>query len=211
MAKKSTQRPQTRRSAAKTKSRMKKPAASKAARRPARGLTGKPKAGQQAGGVSGDRVLELMRWAHDATAAQLKAWPAEKLCAQTIGNPNHALWTAGHMATGYRWWTSIIGGKPHPLSEDFEKAFGYGSTPHGDASKYPSFDEVMRQHDAAFAALMDGVASLDASAMHESTAEKTGGFCKDRLDAILKCVWHEGWHQGQLSLLKKGLGIGAGS
>lgn len=153
------------------------------------------------------RAMGLLNWTHRMTQTQLKDWPADKWCAQFAGHANHALWTVGHLCTAYAWWTGLLGGKPHPLPEAYAKHFGYRSQPHGDASAYPAPAEVLENLEASFRAVSAAAAALSPADAEAPTAADSSGMAKDRLEALLLLSWHEGWHQGQLSLLRKALGL----
>jgi len=41
----------------------------------------------------------------------------------------------------------------------------------------------------------------------QSTKEASGGFFDDILDGLKITAWHEGWHAGQLSSLRRAIGL----
>lgn len=153
------------------------------------------------------RALDLLRWTHATTVAMLDSFPEGRLTFGSFPGENHALWTMGHLITGYAWWTGMLGGTPAPYPESYNPVFGYKSTPSPDPSRYPHPAEVRRHLDAAWDAVMRAAVSLSEADGLKPPATESGGFAKTRLEAIYKLVWHEGWHQGQLSTLRRALGL----
>lgn len=153
------------------------------------------------------RAMELLAWTHEFTGHLTADFPTEHLLHQATPTDNHVLWTLGHLTTTYSWLASLIDGKAAQVPESFTKLFGYQSKPVTDASVYPSHSDVLRHHHAAFARLMEAVGNLKPEDAHKPTVNDSFGFAKDRLDAVLKGCWHEGWHQGQISTLRRALGL----
>jgi hypothetical protein len=154
------------------------------------------------------RAIASLEFAHDNLLEMLGDFPAERYTAQLPGAPNHALWTIGHLATGYVWFGGAAGVAMPALPGSYNELFGYGSKPVGDAMHYPAMAEVRGYCDKAFDALVDGVKRLTDAELAAPPAVDTGGFAKDRLDAVEKAAWHEGWHAGQIAMLRRALGLG---
>lgn len=193
-----------------------KPKRSSAGRKPTTGARAKPAArsASRGGDAAAEallaekvRAMELLAWTHEFTGHLTADSPNEHLLYQAGPSDNHVLWTLGHLTTTYSWLASLIDGKAADVPESFTKLFGYQSKPVGDASAYPSHSDVLRYHHAAFARLMEAVGSLKPEDAHKPTVNDSFGFAKDRLDAVLKGCWHEGWHQGQISTLRRSLGL----
>jgi hypothetical protein len=152
-------------------------------------------------------AVALMNWVHSTTEALINGIPADKATFQTSPTDNHLLWTIGHLATAYSWFASLIDGKTASLPESYDKLFGYKSTPSADLSGYPSLEEVRKSYAAAYQRFNDAVTGLKPADLHKPTAADAHGFANSRLDVIHKTVWHEGWHCGQLSSLRRALGL----
>lgn len=152
------------------------------------------------------RAVELLEWCHSMTARLCDGFDGDRLYYQSNPNENHVVWQIGHLATGYSWFASMLDGAPASLGESFDKAFGFGSKPVNDASAYPSLSDVKRVHDEQYARLLAAAKQLkDSDAL--VAVESSGGFAKNKIDLINKASWHEGWHQGQLSSLRRALGM----
>ncbi len=157
--------------------------------------------------ASRDRALTLLSFSHALTQKGLRDIPDNKATHQQSPTDNHALWTAGHLATTYAWFKSVFDGAMYPLPDSYNALFGSGSKPNPDAKSYPSFSEVKKNADAAYDAFVSAAKKLTDADLAKAPATETGGFCSDKLDAINKAAWHEGWHCGQLCGIRKTLGL----
>lgn len=153
------------------------------------------------------RIIDLLNWTHEFTGKLLAGFSTDTLTAQVGPTDNHALWQIGHLASAYSWFASMLDGKPSTLGETFDKTFGWGSKPTPDAGAYPDHAMVRKVHDDQFQRLIRAAERLSDADAHEPTAINSNGFAKDKLDALHKCLWHEGWHHGQLSALRRALGM----
>ena len=79
--------------------------------------------------------------------------------------------------------------------------------PNSDPKFYPPLAEVRKHSDAAYENFLRTFEALPDSAMTEPCVGETYGFARDRLDTVEKAIWHEGWHGGQLSTLRRALGL----
>ncbi len=136
-------------------------------------------------------------------------WPADKVTAQAPGQPNHCLWTLGHLASTYDWAAGVLDGKPSTLPEAYGKMFGMGSTPSADTKANPSLGEVRSHFDQSWARIQRIAQSMTPSQAEESVKEATQGFADTKMDLLYKLAWHDGWHLGQLTTLRKYLGLPA--
>ena len=154
------------------------------------------------------RAIANLEFAHENLLEMLADFPADRYTAQLPGAPNHALWTVGHLATGYLWFGGAAGLAMPALPDSYDGLFGYGSSPVADPLKYPAMAEVRSYADKAFAAMALGANRLTDAELAAPPAVDTGGFVSDRLAAIEKAAWHEGWHAGQIAMLRRALGLG---
>lgn len=158
-------------------------------------------------GIGKERARDLLRWTHDIFAASMADFPSDQLAYQASPYDNHVLWTLGHMVASYAWFASAIDGKGYAFPEPYGAMFGPGSRPHPDASKYPPVDELRRHFDAAYQRLVEAFNAVPDADLAKPPAIETHGFAKDKLDVILKAVWHEGWHNAQISTIRRALGL----
>jgi uncharacterized damage-inducible protein DinB len=157
--------------------------------------------------TSKERALQLLQWVRKITNDILKDFPEDKATFQPTPLSNHALWTMGHLAVTDQWMLKMFGDDKTRLPPRYGPMFGYSTKPSAAASAYPSFAEVRRQFDAMHEAILAAARAASDASLEVPLGEKGGGFADDGLDALYKTVWHEGWHAGQLSQLRRELGL----
>ncbi len=130
------------------------------------------------------------------------------LTAPTPKGGNHPLWCIGHLAycegqlVGH-----LIKGEENPLAE-WEGIFGVGSQPTGDASAYPSIDEVIARFEEVRAVTMAYLATAtddDLDQPSHATEEM-----KDFFGTVGQCLAalsiHFGFHGGQVADARRAAG-----
>lgn len=190
--------------AAPARHRRKKPAGSRRAASPAIGAA--------ASGMTKAEAIKLLDWVHGFTNKMVESWPADKAVYQSAPTDNHLMWTVGHLATTYGWLVGLLTGSSKSgaagaLPANYNDLFGYKSSPKANASDYPSLSEVRHHMDATYAQMLAALRAMPESDLGKPCAMDSGGFASSNLDAILKACWHDGWHQGQLSNLRRALGL----
>jgi uncharacterized damage-inducible protein DinB len=119
---------------------------------------------------------------------------------------NHALWFVGHMATIDNFFLSLVApDKTRPMPE-LQSQFGMGSQPTNDPAAYPPPDsvlEVMNERRAALLAALDGMTDDD---LAQKTPSGAPEFLPDVASVFELAIWHEGQHNGQLSVTRRALG-----
>jgi len=154
-----------------------------------------------------ERVLKTMEFAHNCVGNLLKDFPEEKATFQPCPTANHALWILGHLAITDEWLHGMIADHKSQLPESYSKLFGYQSQVQSSPKAYPPFAEVKQNFQNVRDALLKAARSASESDLTKPLGEKGGGFAFDGIDALDKTSWHEGWHAGQLSIIRRALGL----
>jgi hypothetical protein len=152
-------------------------------------------------------AIDTLAWVHATTDKLIDHIPAADALHQPCGTDNHLLWTVGHLAVTYCWFASLLDGRPVDIPAGYNERFGYGSKPVADAAAYPSLAEVRKHYAAAYQRMMDAVSRLKPSDFGKPTVADSHGFARTRLDVVLRAAWHDGWHSGQLSAIRRSLGL----
>lgn len=164
--------------------------------------------GKPAASAIGKRaIVENVRWVHATMDKLIDTYPADKALYQVAGTDNHLMWTIGHLATSYSWFASLLDGRSAALPAEYNALFGYQSKPTGNAAVYPSLEEVKSQYRVAYARFSEAMESLSAEDLARPPATESHGFAATRLDVLIRTAWHDGWHSGQLSSLRRALGL----
>jgi hypothetical protein len=159
---------------------------------------------------SKQHAIELMNFAHGLLNKAIDTVPADKATFQTHATCNHVLWTLGHLASTYNWLSTTIdptGATTPKLPETYKALFTGECKPTADPSRYPPLAEVRKNYDAAFGAFLKLVEGLKESDLWTKPASDTGGFCSSKIDAAYKCAWHDGWHLGQVTDIRRTLAL----
>ncbi|TVQ57019.1 MAG: DinB family protein [Phycisphaerales bacterium] len=150
------------------------------------------------------RGLETVR---GFTNALLADFPAEAATKQLAPNGIHALWIVGHLAVSDEWIHGMIEPVESILPSRFKSLFGHNSTAVADSSHYPDLASLRPLFDQTRQNLIRSVMRAEASALNRPLGEEGVGFAETPLDAVNKIHWHEGWHAGQLSDLRRELAL----
>ena len=125
---------------------------------------------------------------------------------QVHPNCNHALWFAGHMAQLDNFFLSLVAPERARQLPDYQSRFGMGSQPTGDPAAYPSPEDVlatMRERRTALLAALVGMSDDD---LARKLPPGTPDFLSDVGSVFELAVWHEGQHNGQLTVARRALG-----
>lgn len=154
---------------------------------------------------SKQHALETMKFAHDTLVKTLKVVEGKEL-SQPWPEANHALWTMGHLATTYAWLATLIDAKANAgVPDSYNGLFGMESKPTGDAKKYPPVGEVRGAFEKSYALFYGLIEKLPEKDAWSAPAGEGYGFALSKLDCAYKCAWHDGWHAGQVSDIRRAL------
>lgn len=152
-------------------------------------------------------AIASMQFAHDFVVRACMTMPEDKQAYQATANDNHALWTMGHIATAYDWFAGLLDGGSSQLSENDQKLFGFQSKPVGDASVYPGMAAIKAMSDKAWERLLSAAQKTKDSDLGKAPLADSMGFAPDRLTVLERTCWHDGWHAGQVSTIRRALGL----
>jgi hypothetical protein len=119
---------------------------------------------------------------------------------------NHALWFAGHMANIDNFFLTLVAPDKARQMPEYGARFGMGSQPTSDPANYPapaSVLETMRERRQTLLAVLDGMTDDD---LARKLPVGTPGFLSDVGSVFELAIWHEGQHNGQLSVARRALG-----
>ncbi len=179
------------------------------ARRHASAPMGRAKAQGVDAGTIRDRAVAHLKYTHETVNSFVKGFDRAQATAQAPGNPNHVIWTLGHLATSYHWFANCLDGASSKPPEGYEKLFGTSSKPTDNPADYPALEEVAQAFADAGERVAQAAQTLTSETLYAPAAIDTQGWITDRHDAMLKAAWHNGWHIGQLANLRRALGLPA--
>jgi hypothetical protein len=121
---------------------------------------------------------------------------------------NHALWFAGHLAVNDNFFLSLIAPEKTYSKQGYAALFGVGSQPTGNPDDYPPPAEVLEYLRDRRRVLLEVFDSQSEADLQQKTADGAPDFLSDVGTVYQTAVWHEGLHSGQLSMVRRALGIG---
>ncbi len=178
-----------------------------AAKKPTKAST-PAKSASSSGPSHGDflaHAINHVKWSHDEFVKFINGFTQQNATTIPRGHETHALWQVGHLAHTYDWFGTMLGKVDIKCPEGYDKLFGGGSKPIDDPLAYPSWEDVKEE----FAKARDRFIKLAATtkdALGAPSAD-SGGWISTKLMALDRTAWHNGWHLGQVSTVRKALGM----
>jgi len=154
-----------------------------------------------------DTGLAVLAFARHKTLALLEDIPQNELLHQPVPGGNHALWILGHLAgTDDQILTGLVP-RASNLPESWPMQFGQGSTPIARASAYPGLTAIKDRLAAMRAELERWFASLSDDTLRSPLPDDWKPFAPTYGALMSSIAWHEGLHAGQLTVIRRSLGI----
>lgn len=151
--------------------------------------------------------LRALAFSRRSLLGLLKDIPHEKYTYQPVPRCNHVLWVLGHLAWTDDYFVYSQTGKSSALSDEWKKSMGAGSTPIADASAYPAIATVMDKLAERREALLAWFKSLTPAQLAAPVTSSLAGFAPTFAALMSSLAWHEGLHSGQISVIRKALGL----
>jgi DinB superfamily len=154
-----------------------------------------------------EQGIAALKFSRDVLLKMLDSIPADKVTAQPVKDCNHALWVAGHVADTDDFFVRTLTGRPSGLPAGWSEKFSGGSKPVDDPKAYPTVAEIKRVLADRRDALIAYFRSLDRATLLSPPPEKVKFFGTTQGALAGSIAWHEGLHTGQVTSVRKGLGM----
>lgn len=151
--------------------------------------------------------LTVLNFARKNTLSFLEDVPEDKWCHCPIPGANHAMWIAGHLAHSDNFFVSSLAAQASKVPQAWDDLFGMGSKPQSDPAIYPQPAEMREIMAERREALLAWYRSLNEAKLIEPLPEDWRPFAPDFIGLAHSIAWHEGLHAGQLTVVRKGLGL----
>lgn len=140
--------------------------------------------------------------------------------AQAHHLPNHVAWNLGHLALTLHRVAGRLDGGDLPASDFVPGTRGdaarfasegvcFGSTPSPDASAYPSLARCVDIYDQACDRLARAVRNASDAQLTQQTPWGAPGQSLPMCDLISRMIYHNGFHTGQISDMRRAMGMGS--
>ena len=127
----------------------------------------------------------------------------QQMVEQPTGVPNHGTWTLRHIIYSCQG-IAAEPGVERWLPDDWESAFGYGSTPSSDLSRYPKKSEMLTLLADAASRLRQALLAANEPVLRQSLPDETLPTMSHLLLQVV--VAHTAYHAGQLALWRRAIG-----
>lgn len=151
--------------------------------------------------------LDALGICRGLTAALVEAIPDEKLTVRACPDSNHAAYILGHIARTDDWVLGALGGPAPALPESWRSLFDGGATTSEDRSAYPSKRELLDAMTSRRRAVTDWLVTLTPEELLEPVSGDLAQIVPTRAAFPSSAAFHEGFHAGQLSTIRRALGI----
>ena len=151
--------------------------------------------------------LVALEYSRHFVNALLDTIPEDQLCHQPFPGANHALWIMGHVASVDAFLLQACGGPSDPQLEQFQPAFFMKSQPSPNPGDYPPAAQVRAWFQGTRETVLDWFRSQTEEQLSTPLPEGLREIAPDRLSLIARLAIHEAGHGGQLTAIRKSLGL----
>ena len=151
--------------------------------------------------------IAAMNFARQTTLGLLEGIPQDKLTHQPCEGANHALWIVGHLGYTDLMFLTRVGKKSIETPENWTEFFGMGSVPLPDASAYPPLGKLKEALADNRETLLGWFGSMSAEELAKPLSDDFKSFASNHGMLMTSLAFHEGLHAGQLTVVRKSLGI----
>ena len=125
---------------------------------------------------------------------------------QPVPTGQHVLWIVGHLARADDWGLIALGLKSR-LLDDIAEFFARGRPVTSDPQDYPAPEAVHEVYRASHQRFMDRLDVISDADLDRPTCGAIARFAPNLGTLLQSHVWHEGFHGGQLALIRRYLGL----
>ena len=151
--------------------------------------------------------LKVMAFSRSATIGFLDDIPLDQWCKQPVAGGNHTAWVVGHIALTDDYFLSTLSGRSSNCPESWVTLFGPGSKPVGDLSAYPAPAEMKSKLSGSCDDLVAWLKSLDEKKLMSPLPQELQMFAPTHVELCFSLAWHEGIHAGQMTMVRRSLGL----
>ena len=151
--------------------------------------------------------LVSLEYSRHFVNALLEKIAEDQLCHQPFPGANHALWIMGHLASVDAFLLQACGGPSDPQLQPMQPLFFMKSQPSPNLSDYPPLPHVRAWFQETRKNVLDWFRSQNEEQLSTPLPEGLREIAPDRLCLIARLAIHEAGHGGQLTMIRKSLGL----
>ncbi len=141
------------------------------------------------------------------TTSLADAIPEDKLTFRACPDSNHTAFILGHTAKTDDFMLTALAGQASALPESWGKLFDGGAEILDDAGAYPSKQELLDAMAERREVMIGWLSTLSPEQLSEPVEGDLAQFIPTRAALPASTAFHEGFHAGQLSTIRRALGI----
>ncbi|MEL7471708.1 MAG: DinB family protein [Planctomycetota bacterium] len=151
--------------------------------------------------------LATMDLARDVTLKYLDGITDENLTVRPCQGGQHALHIMGHLAFAETMLLSMIAPDQAQLADGFAEAFGMGAVTKDDASDYPPVAAIRQEFTAMREKTREAFQTCDEATLLKPLEGEMAQFGRNVAHLAQTLSWHEAIHAGQLTQIRRKLGL----
>ena len=151
--------------------------------------------------------LVALEFSRHYVNAILAGIPEEKYFHQPVPGGNHAFWILGHLPCIDAFLMQACGGPTDPRLAAMQPLFFMQSKPSPNPGDYPPLAEVRDWFHAARRNVTEWLAGQDLAQLKTPLPDPLKQIAADRLALVARLAIHEAGHVGQLTVIRKSLGL----
>ena len=121
---------------------------------------------------------------------------------------NHPLWIAGHLAVADNAFVNLVSADRSQPRESYRKWFGKGSRPLHAIDEYDAPPEILEYMRERRSTLLNVLADMPEERFNTPLPENSPKIMHDFGSVFHMAAWHEALHAGQLTVIRRCLGLG---
>ena len=154
-----------------------------------------------------DTGLFVMQFARNATLGFLDGIEGDHFVRLFSEDGGNAAYIVGHILSTDDMTLQMLAGKPSMLTEAEGKLFGGGAHPTQNLADYPAREDLLGKLAAARESLVGYFSGLSGNDLVAPVEGPLAQFGDTRAKLMTSLAWHEGMHAGQLTVIRRQIGL----
>ncbi len=154
-----------------------------------------------------DTGLFVLEFARRATLGFLEGIEGDAFVKAFAPGGGNAAYAVGHIASTDDMTLQMLAGQPGALPETHQKLFGGGAHPSENTADYPPRAEMIETMNGLRASVIDYFKGLSEAELLAPVEGPMAQFGDTRAKLMTSLAWHEGMHAGQLTVIRRQLGL----
>jgi hypothetical protein len=151
-----------------------------------------------------EQIACSLRTARRITLGLVEDVPRPRWTWQPVPGANHVAWTLVHLVVADDWGPASLG-DPERRFAHYERFLEGG--PQDDPARYPDPDELLQALGQAHERLLGRLGTLQEADLDRPLTGPLSRYAPDVGTVLHSHIWHEGFHAGQIAVIRKALGL----